>query len=323
MTILNAIGPLVIIVALGAILRRKKFLSAEVFQANSRLVYWIGLPCLLFLKTAKPVDDFGGVMKIFLVMAIVAVVCTVLAYVVSKGMRLGKASVGAFVQASFRGNLAFVGLPIVLFSIDSLLGKSSPDVETWKTWAVLAFAPLVPLYNVLGVLALVACRDDGGGGLKKRLKEIVFRTVSNPLIISCGLGLLWSVTGWELPVIMERTLGVVAGVSLTLALFAVGASLRLDKLREGFTYAMAAGLLKCMICPLLGYFVGIALGLSGMGLLIAMIYLACPTAVAAFVMAEQMGGDEELTAKTIVLTVLLCLPVMAVILALHKFLGVA
>jgi len=42
-----------------------------------------------------------------------------------------------------------------------------------------------------------------------------------------------------------------------------------------------------------------------------LIFLACPTAV-----ADQLGGDSELTASIVVVTTLLRLPALALILAL-------
>ncbi len=317
MTVINAIGPLVLIVALGAILYRTKFLSAEVFQANSRLVYWVGLPCLLFLKTSQPIENFGGAMKLFFVLLTATVFVAVIATALGWALRLTPVSVGAFVQASFRGNLAYVGLPIVFFAVEAIQGEPSPAMEAL---AVLAIAPLVPVYNLIAVLALIAGQEQGQG-LGKRLKEVAFRTVTNPLIIACCLGLLWSLTTWKLPLVLTSALKAVSGVALALALFAVGASLKLKRLKQGVTVALSGTLLKVLVSPLLGYLIGRWVGLSGLELQIVMIFLACPTAVASFVMAEQMKSNKELTAKVIVLSVLLCLPVLAAILALQEVLS--
>ena len=49
-------------------------------------------------------------------------------------------------------------------------------------------------------------------------------------------------------------------------------------------------------------------------LLVALLFLASPCAVTSYVMADQMGADKELAGSAIVLSTLLCLPVMAVLL---------
>ena len=45
-----------------------------------------------------------------------------------------------------------------------------------------------------------------------------------------------------------------------------------------------------------------------------MIYLACPTALASFVMAEQMDADHSLASGIIVMTILLAVPALSIIL---------
>jgi predicted permease len=47
---------------------------------------------------------------------------------------------------------------------------------------------------------------------------------------------------------------------------------------------------------------------------IALIYLACPTAVASFVMAEQMGSDHDLSSGIVVASIFLALPALAIVL---------
>ena len=55
--VVNAIGPIVLVVGLGAALRAIGLLPvASVTQLN-RLVYWVALPCLLVHKTAHPVGE--------------------------------------------------------------------------------------------------------------------------------------------------------------------------------------------------------------------------------------------------------------------------
>ena len=62
-------------------------------------------------------------------------------------------------------------------------------------------------------------------------------------------------------------------------------------------------------------------GFSGDTLLTALLYLASPCAVTSYVMADQMGADKELAGSAIVLSTLLCLPVMALILLLCRAQG--
>ena len=50
-------------------------------------------------------------------------------------------------------------------------------------------------------------------------------------------------------------------------------------------------------------------------ILVAMLFLGCPTAVVSWVMAEQLDGDHHLAAGAVVLSTLLSMITLAVILA--------
>jgi predicted permease len=104
-----------------------------------------------------------------------------------------------------------------------------------------------------------------------------------------------------------------------LALFAVGAALKLEALKEGIRIPAAGALIKVAVGPAAGFLIGKRFGLSAVELQIAMLFLACPTAVMSFVMAEQLGNDEELTARIIVASSLLALPSLAAILMLSRW----
>ena len=56
----------------------------------------------------------------------------------------------------------------------------------------------------------------------------------------------------------------------------------------------------------------------GDNLLIAVLFAATPTAVASFVMADQMGADRNLAAAVIVVSTLLAFPALAVVMLLMR-----
>ena len=75
MNIINTIMPVFLVIGVGACLRRTGFLSAEFVKRLMRLVYWVGLPCLLFYKTAGASYDYQAAGKTFLVVLIGMFAC--------------------------------------------------------------------------------------------------------------------------------------------------------------------------------------------------------------------------------------------------------
>ncbi|MEO7414091.1 MAG: hypothetical protein ABIZ81_12125 [Opitutaceae bacterium] len=70
----------------------------------------------------------------------------VMAYLVAWLMRVPGSSVGTFVQGSFRGNVAFIGLPIIYALPDAVFA----DGLSARTAAMMIIAPLAALALIIG-----------------------------------------------------------------------------------------------------------------------------------------------------------------------------
>jgi len=311
MHVINTIAPIALVILLGAVLRRSGFTPEGMFVQTNRLVFWIGIPCLLFEKTAGAAGQGGPGLRIFMVLLIGMIGCIVLGYLVSWALRLPRPAVGAFVQAAYRGNLAYLGLPVVFYALAGAGGETAPELQNL---AVMAIAPLIPLYNAAAVLVLLIGQKHDEPSFHRRVRHISIQVVTNPLLLACVAGIAWSLTGWPLPLVAARTFGAVGQVALPLALLGIGASLKLDALKDGCVPAAACSLIKVAAAPLIGYFAGRWMGLPGGHLLIAVLFLGCPTAVVSWVMAEQLDGDRHLAAGAVVLSTLLSMATLAVIL---------
>jgi predicted permease len=312
MVILNALAPILLLVALGALLRIAGFLKPSFFREINPLIYWVALPCLLFHKTSGTTVELGQAMKITLLLLAGTAASLGLAYAVGALLRLPAPSLGAFVQGSYRGNYVYVGLPVILYG---LAGVRCPDAGGYEALVFLAIAPLVPLNNISAVLVLLAGRKKGTDERGKP-SRLLLGVVTNPLILAIAAGVAWSLTGWPLPVALERPLDLMAQIALPLALFSTGASLSLGSLKGTLTQALPASLLKVAVTPALGWVFAALVGYTGTGMKVGVLLLACPTAVISFVMAEQLGADHRLAGSIVVLSTLLSMVSLGFLLAL-------
>lgn len=313
MYVINTLAPVFLVILLGAVLQLTGFLSPQLTRESNRLVYWVGLPCLLFNQTAQAEIAGGSALRISSVIVAGAVGCIAIAYLISRLLRLSGPSEGAFVQAAFRGNLAFIGLPVVSYALSQApasSGVASLSVEQLQSLAVLSFAPLVPLYNAAAVVVLVV-----GSRRSQHWLSLLRPVTTNPLLIACVVGLSWSLTGLALPLWLSNTCRTVGQMSLPLALLGVGVSLVTTKIRGQVALSVLAALVKVAGAPLLGVFVANWLGLSTLERTIALLYLACPTAIVSYVMAQQLGGDDALASSTIVFSTLLSAVTLAIVLS--------
>ncbi|HEY7528660.1 MAG TPA: AEC family transporter, partial [Candidatus Deferrimicrobiaceae bacterium] len=158
MDILQSVFPVFFVIAIGAAARRCRFLDESFVQRANALVYFLLLPALLFFEIGG--SDLRQAFNGRLVAGGYAATLAVflLAFFFSRRLGLSPGERGAFIQGSFRANLAYVGLPIVLNAVGN---------EGLRT-AGIFLGLIVPLLNTLAILALLLPHEEGkrGGGWK-------------------------------------------------------------------------------------------------------------------------------------------------------------
>jgi len=304
--ILNALSPVILVMALGYFLRRHAFLPVEFFKGLNKLIYWVGLPILLLVKLGTASLSLEPVIRLSAVLLIGTTAIALIALLLAYLLPISALSRGAFIQACFRGNQAFLALPIIVYSLTVF-----PEATAAKTLAIVALGPMLVYYNVLSILALIYTRpkDQSGRQHMSPWKSLF----SNPLLIATVLGLLISVLEIPIATFLERSMLTVGQMSLPLALLAIGAGLSRKSLKGKLNWSFLVCGVKCVLAPLIAYALCQWLGLSRVETLIALIYMASPTAVAAYVLAQQLGGDEDLTGSSVVMSTLFSMLPLAII----------
>lgn len=290
--ILLIVIPVFLVIGLGFTLKRTGLVDGSfLFQLN-RLVYYVALPALLFYKiaTADFQASFNGALLGGLLLTIVGTF--ILSYLYGLFRSYQPPRQGAFCQGAFRGNLAYIGLAVV-FNAYGEDGFAAAGI-------LLGF--LVPIMNFLAVLALLfpQRRNNHSMGAAFWAYQFAF----NPLIIASFAGIVWSYWNLPLPQVLDRALHIITGMSLPLALIAIGASFSPKRLRGDLLVAGIATSIKIIWLPLVTAVILIALGVGGRDLGIGVVFAGTPTATAAYIMAEQLKSDAELSGSIIMLSTL-------------------
>jgi hypothetical protein len=200
---------------------------------------------------------------------------------------------GTFVQSSFHGNLGYIGFAVAFY----LLGE-----EGFGRASILA-GFLILLQNLLSVIALQTFSERGEGGLRR---GAAVRTVcGNPVILSLAASLAFNLSGLPLPVVIGRTLKIVSGMALPLALLVIGASLSFGLVRSQLRYVLPSAGLKLVVLPAAGLLLFHLLGIPESGFLPGFILLAAPTATVSYVMALELGGSPDQASASVSMSTLL------------------
>lgn len=290
--ILLVVLPVFLVIALGFGLKWTGLVDSGFIFGLNRLIYYIALPALLFYKIALAdfSASFNGVLLLGLLGAVFLTFLFSYGYASLRGY---PAEVrGSFCQGAFRGNLAYIGLAIV-FNAYGEAGLATAGI-------LLGF--MVPFFNFLAIVALLLPHrhNEQRMGTAFWAQQLSY----NPLIISSFAGILWSFLKIPLPQVLARSLDIITGMALPLALLAIGASFSLERLRGDLSKALIATSIKIVWLPLFTAIILLFLGIGGRDLAIGVIFAGTPTATAAYIMAQQMKGDAELSGSIIMLSTL-------------------
>jgi len=306
MQILNTLAPVFLMIAVGAVLQQTKFVSPNFLKEANRVTYWLGLPALLFTQLAGSFHQSDGAGLMLTGMLAGTLLVILAGYGVAWLLGVPGVSAGTFVQGGFRGNLAFVGLPIIFSLPDSPLawGVSA------RTAAVLTVAPMMVFYNIGGVVVLLLSQHRLGWSM---VKPFVKQLATTPPLLATVAGIGWALAGWTMPPFVDKTLSALGEMALPLGLLGVGGSLVTVKLGAHWRRPLASALVKTILSPVLGWLAGRALGLGDAELKMVLILMACPTAIISYTMALELKGDEALASGAISLSVLTSVVSLAVI----------
>ena len=304
--ILNTLAPVFLLIAIGAVMQRTGFVTAGFLREANRVTYWLGLPALLFSQLAGSVHEAGGAKLMLGVMLAAMALVVIAGYLVGWGIRVPGSALGTFVQAVARGNLAFVGLPIIYSLPDTTLvsGLSA------RAAAVIVVAPMMVVYNFVSIVVLLLSQHP----LSFRIAvPFLKQLATTPPLLATLAGLLFAAMGWTLPPAVDKTFTALGEMALPLGLLGVGGAMITVKLGATWRMPLAAALVKTLLSPLLGWMIGRAVGLGATELKMVMILMATPTAVVSYTVALELKGDEGLAAGAIVLSVLTSVVTLAVI----------
>ena len=283
--VLNAIFPVLALVALGWALRRSMLPSAEFWSGLSRLGYRVLFPALLFSVLVRA--DFASVrleaVVSLLAMLFVALLATLAcAWPFLKARGVARAEYSSLFQATIRWN-AFIALAIV----ENLLGTGA--------LAVVSLAMLVWVVPS-NVAAVIVAERFGSRGAEGALWAGL---LTNPIILACLLALAWRLVGIPLPAVVTTTLDLLGRAALGTGILMVGASLDLRSLRAPRLALVVPVLARAVVLPLLFGAGALALSLAGPVVLSLIVMGGVPTAMAGYVLARETGGDAELYATIV------------------------
>ncbi len=290
---LNVTVPIFLLILIGYALKQYQMLDQSFVKTLNKFNFHITLPALIFLDLYQA--DFYTVWdtEYVLFCFIVTLLCIVVIFCVSLLFSKNRALTGEFVQASYRGSAAVLGLAF----IQNIYGSS--------TIAPLMIIGSVPLYNVLAVMILSFTKPGRQTFDKKAILSSLKDVVTNPMLIGIALGILASLARVQLPVIATKTLSNLSVLATPLALIGLGAGFEIKSAFGLLKPTMLATFIRLILQGVIFLPLAIHFGFTGEKIIALLVMLAAPTTPSCYIMAKNMGHEGALTSNIVIATTVL------------------
>ena len=289
---LNVIIPLFLCCLTGYVMRRLEYIGESFAQDCSGVVFYIAIPCNIFISIVE--HDFRAGFDGGLV-AFVMVACTAIAFlstVICRKVISNTRTAATVAHNIFRGNFTLLGIPLAT----SLLGKEGAVV-------MLLLVPFgILCSNIYSVLSLSVINPLEEVAAVSTIRKAVQKVITNPMTIASVLGIAISFSQLHLPTLIISPIDSFSQMSSGLALFMLGAQLKGVNLLKDWQYTAATVILRLVIIPLMVLLPAVLMGFRGNPLAVLLIFFASPTAVTCYIMADNMGGDQELSVSAVLAT---------------------
>ena len=279
---------MVLLVLTGIWLRRRGIITDQGRDCLTDVLMTVILPCNIFLsfKTDADMETLRG----FLVTIAISVLIMLFTAALGKALYRRKEDhqQKVFRYGLINSNALFIGLPI----IQSLLGDAGVLQQTM-------YMIFVRMFSWSYGLSLYT-------GVKSDWKASAKRLMTNACMIAAALGLVMMLTGFRLPVFLDRTLGYASNCMMLISMMLIGVVLSEMDVRQllrkdvwGFTAVRllvipAIVLLGCKLFRVPYIVTATCTLLSGM-----------PAASLTAVLAARYHGDSELGALLVTVSTIL------------------
>lgn len=307
MGVINAILPIMALLALGYGLKTFWIKDESFWKTVNSIIYYIMFPALIIKSVA--LADFSDINPSFIYVLIAILLGVVAVIGAFKNTFVSESFWLVFLQGSIRYN-NYIFIAIALF----YLGADAFPI------IALILGILVMLINVLIVVMMNLYSPH-----QKSIAHMVKTTLLNPLVFACALGLLINFVSLYMPAVVQitwlnHTLEHLGTASLVLGLMTVGSALHFDNLQKNYIGVLLCAGVKLLIMPVLVVGALYPLNFDRDIILVCMIYAASPCSPYATSLIQSVDGDYQSMSMVISVQTVLSIITMPILIYLYTHL---
>ncbi len=251
-------------------------LSRDDADVLNNVIVYLALPALIFtaIRTSEPTL---ALLVFPLVGWGIILLCLAAAFALGRLLKLGNATLGAFLLVAALGNTGYLGYPLAL----AIFG----DKQLVKAVFYDVFATALALLTIGIWLAGRFGKSDNSAG--RRAVEIL----TFPPLIAVALGFLFKFV--PLPGFVLQVVDYLAKATVPLIMLAIGVSLRPGHILDYKWPIAAAGLIKLLLAPVLALAAARVAGFSAVDAGILILQASMPAMTLSFVIGQRYKLDTD------------------------------
>ncbi len=288
--LVSAVLPVALVALVGFAIGRSFRLDR---QTLARLTIYALLPALVLHSLTRTTLEPGNAIAIIATFLLNTGLLYLLALGLGRHLKLPENERKSLIATTIFANVGNMGLPFVLFS----LGEAGLErAVVYLIGSSLMTASIFPI-----VLK--------GEGIQAGLRY----TLSLPVLWAAVVGLLIQMGNLAMPQALERSIDLLSGGAIPVALLMLGLQLADTPFVFGRYELLGSGL-RLVVSPLLAANLASFVGLSSLDRQVVIVQAAMPVAVNSLIWVTELGGDPTRVARTVVLSTLLSLGTLPVVL---------
>ena len=291
---------IILMIALGYVLKRINFISENQINPLNKIVINILLPCMIF--SALYSSDLSLIPKLgilpFVILAS-SFITGLISFIILKKFGYDDKKLWSVLVTVMIANTAFMGYPVNLgiFGHDGLLRAIFCDIATMVIFLILSFILVLKF----------------GGTAKKALKKILFF----PPLWGIVLGFIFNLFAIPIGPVLDKTINYLADGTVPIIMLSLGLSINLKGLSRSKVMVSFTSVMKLLVFPFFAFIIVNLLGLVDLEFTVSVVEAAMPSGMLSLVLAITYGLDYELTSDCILINTvisLITLPLIIMIL---------
>ncbi|MBE6504834.1 MAG: AEC family transporter [Methanobrevibacter millerae] len=290
---------IVLMIALGYILKRINFISVKDVDVLNDIVIYILLPCMIF--TALHSADLSLISELgvlpFIILAS-SMVTGIISYFILKMLKLPDKKLWSVLVTVMIANTAFMGYPVNLgiFGHEGFLRAIFCDIATMIIFLILSFAIVLKF----------------GGSTKTAVKKIAFFPPLWAIFLGISLNLL------NIPIgpVLENTIDYLGDGAIPLIMLSLGISIDLEGIKRSKAMIIFTSIMKLAFFPLIAFIIVSFLGFVDLQFDVTIIEAAMPSGMLSLILAITYKLDFELTSDCILINTVFSLVTLPLIMML-------